>query len=101
MGFFTRILAAESLPIDASRKVAEAQQRAARRAPTAGSDRNPLDRIPGDLFLPTVVKSGCSGIGVSQQILHVLQRNSVEQEIGCSRHTERVRRELAGKPSVA
>ena len=64
------------------------------------SDRKPLDRVPGELLRPAVVRPLCPRIGVSQKLLNVFQRNPIEQEIGGGRHADRVRRELAGKPGV-
>src|SRR5512135_3067529 len=60
------------------------------------SDRDPLDDIPRDLPPPPVVDPGGPRVGVAGQVLHVLERRVLLEEIGHGRDAKRVRREVLG-----
>src|SRR5271166_5418435 len=62
------------------------------------SDRDPLDDVPRDLATPPIVDPSCPRVRMASQVLHVLQRYVLLQEIGHGRDAERVRREVPGEP---
>ena len=51
-------------------------------------------------FLPPVVKPGRSRLRVPGQVLHVLQRHALRQQIGDRRHPERMRRQPRRQPGI-
>jgi hypothetical protein len=50
------------------------------------SNQNPLDDIPRHLLMPPVVKPSRSCFRVSGQVLHILQRHALVQQIGDRPH---------------
>lgn len=58
------------------------------------SNRNPLDDVPGHLFLPAVVKPCRPRVGMAGQVLHVFQRHALGQQVRDRRHAERVGRQV-------
>ena len=65
------------------------------------SDRNPLDDVAGDGFVPTVVEVGGAGVGVAGEALDVFERHALGEQVGDDGDAEGVRRELGGQGSVA
>jgi hypothetical protein len=55
-------------------------------------NRNPLDNIARYLFLPPVVKPRRSRTGVAGQILHVIERHALRQQVGNRGDAEGMRR---------
>ena len=55
-------------------------------------NRDMLDDIPRHLHLPSVVKPGRPQLGMPGQVLSILQRHSLRQEVSDRRHPETVRR---------
>lgn len=56
------------------------------------SDGDSFDNVSRDGLLSAIVEPRGSGVGMAQEVLHVLQGHSLEQEIGRRAATERVRR---------
>jgi hypothetical protein len=62
-----------------------------------GSDRDPLDNIPGHRLVPAIIKSCCSWVGVTGEVLHVFERDALCEQIGDRCDSKRVRRQARWK----
>jgi hypothetical protein len=47
-----------------------------------GSNGDPLDHVAGDLLLATVVKACGAGVGVAGQVLHLVERHALLEQVG-------------------
>jgi hypothetical protein len=56
--------------------------------PTLTSDRDSFDDVSSDGLVTAVVESGCSGIGVADQVLDVFQWDALTQQISYRRNTK-------------
>ena len=61
-------------------------------------DGDPLDQVAGDAPPPPVVDLGGAGVGVTGQVLDVLQRHVLAQQIRDHQDPERVGREDLRQP---
>ena len=66
----------------------------------ASLDRNPLHQVPRHLLLPPIIKPRGPRIRMPQEILYVLHRHALLEEVGRRRNTERMRRERAREPGA-
>src|ERR1700693_3406105 len=66
----------------------------------AGSNRNPLDRVPGNLSLSTIVEPGGTRIGVAGEIGDIFEWDALCEQVGNCRHAARVRNQVRGKSRV-
>ncbi len=64
------------------------------------SNRNPLHDIARDAPAPAIVNLGGPGVGVAGEVLHVLQRDVLIEQVGHHRDPEAVRREEVGQARV-
>src|SRR3954453_987111 len=69
-------------------------------AVSRASNRNPLDDVPRHPLLPPVVKPGRPRLRMPGQVLHILQRPALAQQIGDRRHAEAVRRQPRRQPGI-
>jgi len=68
---------------------------------TVGSlNRNPLNNIPRHLLLLPVVELGRPRAAVPGEVLHVIERHALGQQICNPRHAERVRRQPRRQPGI-
>ena len=63
------------------------------------SHGNPLHNIAGDAP-PPVIDLGGSGVGVAGQVLHVLKRHVLGEQVGDDQDAEAVRAEDRGQPGI-
>lgn len=53
-------------------------------------DRNPLDDVTRDLAFRVAVEPGCAGVGVAEEVLDVLQRHTLGDQVRGRRGAKRV-----------
>jgi len=64
------------------------------------SHGNPLHNIPRNPLPPPVIDLGGLGVGVAGQILHVLKRHVLREQVGDDQDAEAVRAEDRGQPGI-
>ena len=64
------------------------------------SDRDPFDDVSRHLAPPPVVDPRRPRVGMPRQVLHVLERDVLLEEVRHGRDAERVRREVAGQGTI-
>lgn len=62
------------------------------------SNGNPFHEISADAALSAVVEAGRAGIGMAGEVLHVLQRRAVQQQVGDRGYPKRVGRKMRRQP---
>ena len=65
------------------------------------SDGNPLYNIPADFTLAPIIEAGRARVGVPGQVLHVLARHILIQQVGDGRDAERMWGVEQGPKSVS
>ena len=63
---------------------------------TAHTSCVPVSSPPSDLFLPPVVEPRRSRAAMSGEVLHVIQRNPLRQQVGVPVATEKKQRSSSG-----
>ena len=67
---------------------------------TRVSHGNPLDNIPRNAPAPAVIDLSSPGVGVAGQVLHVLKRHVLGEQVGDHQNPEAVGAEDRGQPCI-